>query len=227
VRYWWAPFVAVVLVAVILGVWGPSGLPDTGYLLTVVAAIALAGLGFALYGWFAAKELPELIERVVEERLARIEKELRGLTYRQQEAMQKIVASYAVDDTDRKIALLKQAVDIQPDAYNAYVALGYAFWEKGDLLQAQECFMKDLESHPDNHQAASDLAALYCEQEEWVSALHWLKRALRMNPSCWRDFESDTRFDKLRQDAPEPHSDTYRRLIEDARRREATPGPKA
>ncbi len=215
-RYWWAPFVAVVLIAVILGVWGPSGLPDTGYLLTVVAAIAtLAGLGFALYGWFAAKELPDLIERAVEERLARLEKELRHLTYRQQEAMQKIVASYAVDDPDRKIALLKQAVEVQPDAYNAYVALGYAFWAKGDLLQAQECFMKDLEFHPDNHQAASDLAALYCEQEEWVAALHWVRQALRMNPSCWKDFESDTRFDRLRR----ARTETYRHLIEDARRR--------
>jgi len=122
-RYWWAPFITVVLITVVLGVWRPSGLIDAGYLLTVVAGIAtLAGIGFALYGWFAARELPELIDRTVKERLARVEAELRGLTYRQQEALQKIVASYAVDDPDRKIALLKQAVALQPDAYSAFIA---------------------------------------------------------------------------------------------------------
>jgi len=220
VRYWWAPFIAVVLIAVVLGVWKPSGLADTGYLLTVVAAIAtLAGIGFALYGWFAAKELPELVDRAVEERIAQVERELRGLTYHQQEAMQKIVASYAVDDPDRRIALLEQAVAIQPDAYNAYVAMGYAFWEKGEFLRAQECFMQDLKFHPDNYQAASDLAALHSEQQEWLAALNWLREALRMNPSSWKDFESDTRFDNLRQARPE----AYRTFIDDARRRETEP----
>ncbi len=199
-RWWWAALVGALLVAiVVVGFWQPAGLDDSGYLLTLVATIAtLAGVGFAVYGWFAAKELPEMVRAQVRTEVERVEKELQLLAYRQQEAVQKIIAAYAVDDVGRKIALLEQAIAIYPAAYNAHVALGYAYWAKGDLTRAQESFLEDLRHHPDNFQAASDLAALYASQEEWLAALHWMKEAVRMHPATIQDFEADTRFAGLR-----------------------------
>jgi len=213
VRYWWTTLVIVLLV-VALGLWGPPRLGDAGYLLTVVAAIAtLAGLGFAFYGWFASRELPALIDEKVRARVAEAKRELEGLAFRQQEAMQKVIASYAVDDPDRKIALLEQAIATYPDTYNVFVALGYAYLAKGDPGRAQECFREDLRRHPDNYQAASDLAALHAGAGEWLAALDWMREALRLRPAAWRDFEADERFAGLRAARPQG----YRALIETAR----------
>ncbi len=201
-RYWWTILVIVALV-VALGIFGPSHLDDSGYLLTVVAAIAtLAGLGFALYGWFASRELPALVEEKVRERFAEAKRDLEALAFRQQEAIQKVIASYAVDEPDRKIALLEQAIATYPDAYNAHVALGYAYLARGDVARAQECFREDLRRHPDNYQAACDLAALHAGLGEWLAALDWMREALRLHPATWRDFAADERFAGLRATRP-------------------------
>ncbi|MCL6576126.1 tetratricopeptide repeat protein [Kyrpidia sp.] len=129
-----------------------------------------------------------------------IEKRLEKRLLAQQEAMQKVIAAYGMTgDPDRKIALLRQALEVDPSVYNGYVALGYAYWyEKGDLVAAEECFRKELDYHPDNYQAACDLAALYAEQQEWTAALSWMKEAVRIRPESAKDFDNDPRFDVLR-----------------------------
>lgn len=214
-RNWPGLFIIVIVLLLILGVTRPSSLADTGYLLTVVAAIAtLAGVGFALYGWFVAKELPEMVEEAVRREVDKARREMEGLSFRQQEAIQKVIASYSVDDPDRRIGLLLKAIEIYPSAYNAYVALGYAYLSKGDVVKAQECFREDLRLHPDNYQAASDLAALHAGQKEWLASLDWMRQALTIRPATWRDFESDSRFDGLRAG---PHEASYRALITRAR----------
>lgn len=171
-------------------------------MIIAISAIAtLGGIAFALYGWYSSKEIPALVEQKVKERMQEFEQQLKKRLWAQQEAMQKVIAAYQLkDDPDRKIALLRQAIEVDPTVYNAYIALGYVYWyEKKDLIAAEECFRKDLELHPDNYQAACDLAALYAEQKEWVAALSWMKKAIEIQPKTAQDFAADSRFDELRR----------------------------
>src|SRR5579875_3163542 len=154
---------AVVLFIALLTILG-FGLPlaqhkladiDPNYLLTVVStAGTLGGVAFALYGWFTSREIPKMIEKSAREQADKIINDLNERFYRQQEAMQKVMASYYAKDTDAKIDLLKRAIDQDPTVYNAYVALGYAYWyDKQDYLRAEECFRQDLDLHPENYQS--------------------------------------------------------------------------
>ncbi|MCL6548621.1 MAG: hypothetical protein K6T30_06895 [Alicyclobacillus sp.] len=197
---------------------------DADFLLTVIAAAgALGGIAFALYGWYTAKELPDRIRTEVEAAAAELEKRLFQQRVRQQEALQKVIAAYALgpDQTDSKIALLESVLELDPAVYNGYVALGYTYWYgKGDLRKAAECFLKDLEVHPDNYQAACDLAALHATQQEWLAALAWTERALTLNPKCWQALQSDVRLEAFRAARPDEFADLIRR----ARQRAETPG---
>lgn len=224
-----APWGIAVLLGVLVGFLvitsGSRGHLDVShlnYLLTVVAAAgALGGIAFALYGWITARELPGMIEKEVNRHVQQVKKSLADQLYRQQEAMQKLLAAYQVNDTNQKIALLEQAIAVDPTVYNVYIALGYAYWEKGDVLKAAECFLKDLELHPDNYQAACDLAALYAGQQEWTSALSWMKEAIRRNPSVWRYFEEDRRLEGLRQH----QRNAYDTILAEAKKQEETQKP--
>jgi tetratricopeptide (TPR) repeat protein len=194
----------------------PPKVIDASYLLAVVSAVGtLGGIAFALYGWYSAKELPRMIDEKVNEYVKKIERHLEDKMYRQQEAMQKVIASYSVNDLDIKISLLKQAVEADPTVYNGYVALAYAYLENGDFLAAEEHLHNALKHHPKNYQAACDLAFLFAKQKEWYSALSWMKEAIKINPKTWEDFESDPRFDELRKQLP----DEYKKIIEEAKRR--------
>ncbi|OPX83870.1 MAG: hypothetical protein A4E53_04473 [Pelotomaculum sp. PtaB.Bin104] len=64
----------------------------------MAAAGALGGIAFALYGWIMSKEIPRLVEEKVDERIKEIRDDVNIQFYRQQEAMQKIIASYNVED---------------------------------------------------------------------------------------------------------------------------------
>lgn len=199
-----APFVA-----------GKSYASDLNFLLAVVSATAtLAGIGFALYGWFTARELPKIVDQKLDERARRIEETLSSKLYRQQEALQKLIAAYGVRDVDQRIALVKQALDVDPTVYNGSVTLGYAYWAKGDPAAAEECFRRDLQFHPSNYQAMCDLAALYAGQSEWLAALSWMKEAIRVNPGAWEQIERDPRLEPLRIHRRED----YDRVIAEARR---------
>ncbi|CAB3390354.1 tetratricopeptide repeat protein [Kyrpidia spormannii] len=201
--------VLAVLALLVVGLFfGHSADQQAAFLLTVVSASAtLGGIAFALYGWYSSKEIPDLVEKRVQERMNEMEKRLEKRLLAGQEAVQKVIAAYGVTgDPDRKIALLRQALEVDPSVYNGYVALGYVYWyEKGDLVAAEECFRKDLEHHPDNYQAACDLAALYVEQQEWTAALSWMKEAVRIRPESAKDFDNDPRFDALRSNRSEDY----------------------
>ena len=188
---------------------------DPNYLLTVLSTVGtFGGIAFALYGWYTSKEIPKMVEKSAKEQAEKFAKELNDRFYKQQEAMQKVIASYQVRDSDRKIALLKQAVEQDETVYNAYVALGYAYWYgEEDFVSAQECFEMDLKLHPDNYQSASDLAALHATLGEATSAIRWIKATLQIRPETWADFEKDSRFDKVR----ESHKKEYDNLISKAK----------
>lgn len=190
-------------------------LVDPNYLLTVIATAGmLGGLAFALYGWYTSREIPNMIERETRQKTDELRREFSAQFYRQQEAMQKVIASYQLQDPDAKIELLQRAVAQDPTVYNAFVALGYVYWyDKDDFLSAEACFRKDLEFHPDNYQSASDLAALHAHYGEYRTALRWMKQAVDMRPETRDDFEQDARFNAVRTH----HAREYNHLIRDAR----------
>lgn len=210
-------FILVVLTFGLLAPYiGIAPRTDANFLLTVTAATGtFAGIAFAIYGWYTAKELPNIIDAKVNERMKVLQSELSERTYKQQQALQKVIASYGVNDVDFKISLLEEAVRIDPTVYNAFNALGYAYLQKGDKLSAEECFTRDLEYHPDNYQSACDLVFLYTQEKEWLSALKWMKKATGIQPETWEYFNNDARLDDLRNQ----RSSEYLKIIESAKQR--------
>ncbi|MCY0870916.1 MAG: hypothetical protein OWT27_10095 [Firmicutes bacterium] len=198
----------IVLLA-IAGFWIPlffshEKMVEPDFLLTVLATTgALGGIAFALYGWYTSREIPRYIEESAKKNSEEMWRDLQQTFYRQQEAMQKVMASYSVQDARQKIDLLEKAIVQDPTVYNAYVALGYVYWyELGDVMKAEECFRKDLAYHPDNVQSMSDLAALFASVQEYHAAMRWIREALQHQPALWKDFDADSRLIRLRETHP-------------------------
>lgn len=81
--------------------------------------------------------------------IARFQTELRQQLFRAQKAQQRIIASYGITDPERRIALLKSAIETDPDSFNGYNALGYAYLEQGDTHAAIAAFQEATIRHPD------------------------------------------------------------------------------
>jgi tetratricopeptide (TPR) repeat protein len=173
------------------------------YLLTVVTATgALGGIAFALYGWYSAQDLPRRVERLVSERVQQAWDAWRTDVVRQQEALQKVLASYTAPTVAQRIALLEQAVQRDPRVYNGWTALGYAYLEASRIEEASHAFLEAARQFPADVATAADLVYFYTTQQEWTAALGWLRDALRRDPAFWTAFMADARYEPLRQARP-------------------------
>ncbi|MGB4440085.1 MAG: hypothetical protein WBJ13_12885 [Sedimentibacter sp.] len=115
---------------------------DSNYLLTVISAVsALSGIFFIIYGRYTVRELPNTIEKTINEKL---EKEIKRYNERIDtllEASQKMNVVYNIKDVNQKINLLNDIIELYPDMYNARITLGYTYWyEKKNYEIAEQCF---------------------------------------------------------------------------------------
>ncbi len=176
------------------------------YLLAVVAAAGtLAGIGFAVYGWYQSRIMPGVVKKEIARQFEEWTKEQRKKAYQQQQAIQKVMASYQVKDLERRLALLQQAVEADPDVYNGYVAIGYAYLEKGDLETAEQMFETEYEKH-DSYQAACDIAYVYILRGEKRAAVRWLQKAVTLNSEARAGIREDARFGCLEQEFPKEYA---------------------
>lgn len=184
-----------------------NGLIVLNYLLTVVASAgALAGIAFALYGWFQSRLLPELVAKEVASQTRAWKEEQSKRTYLQQQAIQKVIASYHVTDVNKKIDLLQEAVQVDPDVFNGWISLGYAYMEKGDPEKAEEMFDNEFTRH-NSYQAACDIAHIYVWREEYQAALRWLQEAIAMDEKAKKGIAIDPRFGVLREKYPDRYGE--------------------
>lgn len=173
------------------------------YLLAVVSAIAtLAGLGFTFYGLYNVNHAERIVDRKLEARLVQIEASVKAQMVQAQEALQKIMAAYALSQAgnhEGAIGLLEAAVTADPAAFNGYTTLAYEYLAVGKKHEAIECFHKASRIFPDRPEPYNDLARVYAQEGEDRLALKFIEETLKRKPGCWKDIDGDRAFDGPRQ----------------------------
>lgn len=162
----------------------------------LVAGLALLttfiGVAFGIFAYIEWRKL----KNVRKDMLA-LEKRLQNEQYQAMKAAHRIIASYALKDTDARIRLLKAALSEYNNAFNAWNALGYAYIEKGDLAKAKAAFEQAITAHPEDKAGYCDLAWLCLISREPDAALAWAKKAIAIDQSARDDLLADARFAKL------------------------------
>ncbi|WP_216831405.1 tetratricopeptide repeat protein [Alkalihalobacterium elongatum] len=196
------------------GTWDP-----VAFMLGVAGlAGAISGLGFAAYGFFNAYLAEKIIDKKVEERFNEWKKNIEDENYKMQEAMQKLNAGYQAElvykQPDKAIQLYHQAVEVYPKVYNGYTALAYAYWHyKNNAIAALDYFELALKNNPNSYQAHNDLARFYVKENEHMSAIKHMKKALDINPCEYKSFETDNIFEPIK----DKYSEKYKVMIEQAK----------
>jgi len=114
-----------------------------------------------------------------------------------QKAQQRIIASYGVKDSARKIALIQSAIESDPDTFNGYNALGYALLESGEGSGAIAAFMQATVRHPKAKEGWIDLAAAYRGTGDDDQAKRAVWKAIEVDDSAHSDIAEDDRLKDL------------------------------
>lgn len=198
-------------VGLLLCVVLPSGIPAgvnradfVSVVLTSAGLVAtVAGLGFAIQGYFNVAVAERLVTAKIAKELAAFRQQLAQEQAHVQEATQKIVAGYqalSLGDVDQAISLFEDAVRVFPQAFNGYTSLGYAYRAKGDRERSIHYFRKAAEVFPHRKEPYNDLARIYAEDGVFDLALHYVERAISVDPSVRAEIRNDPVFDALRRD---------------------------
>jgi len=162
---------------------------------TLVAFTLLITIITLLVGVMAYLEFGKL--RSLRQELQRFQTELRQQLFRAQKAQQRIIASYGITDPERRIALLKSAIETDPDSFNGYNALGYAYLEQGDTHAAIAAFQEATIRHPDAKEGYFDLAEAYHRLGRIDLCKTALEQAIKRDPTAKDDLVADARFQNL------------------------------
>ena len=150
-------------------------------------AIAVVFIGYLEYG-----KVRELRDEIVA-----LKAEINHRLFVGQQSQQRIIASYGVSDIAVKIALLKEAVALDPDSFNGFNALGYAHLSKGDRDAAIAAFIQATIRHPKAKAGWFDLAGVYVSLGRIDLAREALGKAIAADPSARNDALDDPRFSDL------------------------------
>lgn len=150
-------------------------------------AVAVVFVGYLEYG---------KVRELREEMLA-LKADINRRLFIGQQAQQRIIASYAVSDPGRRIALLNEAVAIDPDSFNAYNALGYAHLQAGDRDAALAAFIQSTARHPEAKAGWFDVAGVYVDMKRLDLARDALSKAVAADSTARADALADARFRDL------------------------------
>lgn len=114
--------------------------------------------------------------------------------YRQQRASHRVIASYGPQDPLVRIRLLQEAVAIDPQVFNGYNALGYAWLDAGEPLRAADAFKEAVHHHPEDKAGYCDLAFAYLRLGNPELCRQYLDQAVAVDPSARDDIDADSRF---------------------------------
>jgi tetratricopeptide (TPR) repeat protein len=191
-------------VAFVLGVAGLTG--------------TISGIGFAVYGFYNSQMAEKIIDKKFEKKIKEFKKQIDEENIKIQEALQKMITGYNVQfqlkNVDHAIELYRQAVELYPKVYNGYTSLAYAYWyDKHDKILAKAYFDLALETNPTSYQCLIDLARFCATEDEPITAINYMEKALKIDPSQYDAIEKDEAFHELRAKYP----DKYRMIIETAK----------
>ena len=162
---------------------------------TLVAFTLLVTIITVLVGVLAYWEFSQL--KTLRQELQQFQIELRQRLFRAQKAQQRIIASYGMADPAQRIALLKSAINADPDSFNGYNALGYAYLDQSDLHAAIDAFKEATVRHPDAKEGYFDLAEAYRQIGRIDLCKAALEQAIKHDPTSKDDLANDARFQNL------------------------------
>lgn len=122
---------------------------------------------------------------------AQFREEWRAELFRSEKAMQRVIASYSVEDPDKKIELLENAVELDPTVFNGYNALGYAYLEKGEHPAAIDAFQKAIHQNPRSIEGYCDLARLFAQEGDNTRAKKYLTAGKKVDPEGLEGLRGD------------------------------------
>ena len=159
---------------------------------TLVAFTLLVTIIAVLSGLLAYWEFAHV--RGLRKDLQQFQADLQQRLFRAQKAQQRIIASYGITDPQQKIALLQSTIAADPDSFNGYNALGYAYLEQQDVLAAMIAFKEATVRHPDAKEGYFDLAEVYRRMGRIDLCKAALEQAIQHDPTAKTDLENDSRF---------------------------------
>lgn len=113
--------------------------------------------------------------------------DLRAESYRAQRALHKVIAAYGIADPGRRIALLEEALRLDPLVFNAHNTIGYAYLSLGDIPRATHHFAEAVRVHPQDKAGYFDLAYAAWVSGDRALCLARLREAIRVDPSSRED----------------------------------------
>lgn len=190
----------------------------TGILLGVAFFMGAVGICTATLGWYFFRQADAAIARRVNKALRDFRKRLAIEQARHDEARKHLINGYSFwfdrQDYDSAIAHFERAVRAFPHGLGGYVALGYAYYSRGETEKAFELFNKALTLYPDRKEPYRDIAGLLIREGDLVQAMEYVEKAVQVDPSVRRDLLEDPLFDILKHEEKTRHR--YKRVIHDS-----------
>ncbi len=157
--------------------------------------VAVIGVCFVLFGLSEYLKLKKLRQEIAD-----ISHNIDERFYRMQKATHRVIASYNTSDPDKKIALLKSAVEIYPEVFNGYNTLGYTYLEQGKVTEAISAFKDAVHAHPDDPAGYFDLAHALLRNGNRDMCMENLRKAIEIDPAYRKDLKDNPLFKELHDD---------------------------
>ena len=134
-------------------------------------------------------------------------KQLAEDLYRSQRAQQQLIASYQITDPKQRIELATSAAGLDPDSFNVWNTIGWAWLELNEPTRSVEAFREAIRRHPNDKAGYFDLAYAYLKLESPGMALDALEQAVVKDDTSRHDLQGNLLFKEL------PDNPRYQRLF--------------
>ncbi len=163
------------------------------YLTILNILIAILGILFVLVTIYEYWKL-----RTIRTEFEAYRKQLSADLYRSQQAQQRLIAAYQITDPVRRIALATSATHIDPDIFNVWNTIGWAWLQHNEPARAVESFREAIRRHPADKSGYFDLAAAYLKLNSPGMALDALEQAVAEDATSRLDLVNNDLFTELK-----------------------------
>lgn len=219
-RAWLRALTAFSFVLIVGGLWragetlGPTASVPGALVGVALFAVAL-GVCMATLGWYFYQRAEQLITRRIHRAILDFRRRLGIEQAKHDESRRHLMTGYIHwfdhQDPDAAIAHFERAVRAFPHGLGGYVALGYAYYNRGETEKAFNLFHRALLLYPDRKEPYRDLAGLLIREGELERALEYIEKAVKVDPTVRRDLLEDPLFDALKHE--ERTRDRYERAL--------------
>lgn len=166
---------------------------QTGEWLAILnVLIAFLGVSFvilAVFEWSKLRELRKDMEQLEKRTLYTLHKSLK--------ATHRVIASYQIKNPKDRITLLESAVAEDPQVFNGYNCIGYAWMELGETAKGLDAFTQAVHYHPEDKAGYCDLAYAHFIAKNESLAIKYFRKAIKLDPSTEEDIIADERLTEI------------------------------